>query len=175
MIVRRSAVGVATTLLAATFFAAFAPEFAAARASADPQSPIPQPVKPKPDDKCPVCGMFVAKYPDFVSEIIFRDGSYAVFDGVKDMMRFYHDLGSAKPPRAPSDIAAIYVNDYYGLTFMDGRAAFYVTGSDVFGPMGREIIPLRTEAEAKTFAADHKGRAILRFAEITPSVLKDID
>ncbi len=47
------------------------------------------PVKPAPTDKCPVCGMFVAKYPDFVARIDFKDGSYAFFDGVKDMLKFY--------------------------------------------------------------------------------------
>ena len=44
-----------------------------------------KPVKPSPKDKCPVCGMFVAKYPDFVAQVIFQDGSYAVFDGAKDL------------------------------------------------------------------------------------------
>ena len=33
-------------------------------------------LKPSPKDRCPVCGMFVAKYPDWVAEIIFKDGSY---------------------------------------------------------------------------------------------------
>jgi nitrous oxide reductase accessory protein NosL len=38
-------------------------------------------------DKCPVCGMFVAKYPDFLGQIIFSDDSHAFFDGAKDMFK----------------------------------------------------------------------------------------
>ena len=50
------------------------------------------PVTPTASDKCPVCGMFVAKYPDFLAQIIFRDGTYAVFDGAKDLFKYLHDL-----------------------------------------------------------------------------------
>ena len=48
-------------------------------------------------DKCPVCGMFVAKYPDFVDQIVFKDGTHAFFDGVKDMMKYYFDLPKYNP------------------------------------------------------------------------------
>ena len=69
-------------------------------------------VKPSPKDKCPVCGMFVAKYPDFVAEIVFKDGSYAVFDGAKDMFKYYLDLKRFNPAKKPADIRSIYVTDY---------------------------------------------------------------
>ena len=49
----------------------------------------PEPVQPSKKDKCPVCGMFVYKYPDWVGEIIFKDGSIAFFDGAKDLFKFY--------------------------------------------------------------------------------------
>src|SRR5512136_2018218 len=51
-----------------------------------------KPTKPTPKDKCPVCGMFVAKYPDFLAQILFKDGSYAIFDGTKDMFKYYYNL-----------------------------------------------------------------------------------
>ena len=31
-----------------------------------------KPIKPSEKDKCPVCGMFAAKYPDFLAEIVFN-------------------------------------------------------------------------------------------------------
>jgi copper chaperone NosL len=47
--------------------------------------------KPTAKDKCPVCGMFIFKYPDWTSAVIFKDGSRAFFDGPKDMFnRDYH-------------------------------------------------------------------------------------
>ncbi|HEX9136436.1 MAG TPA: nitrous oxide reductase accessory protein NosL, partial [Nitrospirota bacterium] len=32
-------------------------------------------VRPAAGDRCPVCGMFVSKYPDWTAEIVFQDGS----------------------------------------------------------------------------------------------------
>jgi copper chaperone NosL len=71
-----------------------------------------EPIKPGGGDKCPVCGMFVAKYPDFVASIIFKDGSYCVFDGAKDMFKYYLDLAAYKAPGKKEDIESIYVTDY---------------------------------------------------------------
>lgn len=38
-------------------------------------------------DKCPVCGMFVYKYPKWVAVIEFWDGSSHFYDGAKDMFK----------------------------------------------------------------------------------------
>lgn len=131
-------------------------------------------IKPKPGDKCPVCGMFVAKYPDFVAEVIFKDGSYVVFDGAKDMFKYYQNMNK-HTRKVANDIGAVYVTDYYSLELVDGRTAYYVVGSDVHGPMGRELIPFGKRADAEEFRRDHKGRAILRFNEVTPAVIKGLD
>jgi copper chaperone NosL len=131
--------------------------------------------KPLLKDKCPVCGMFVAKYPDFVAEIIFKDGSYAVFDGVKDMLKYYFDIEKYNPKKKRSDIDAIYVTDYYDLKLIDGFNAFYVMGSDVYGPMGRELISFRSRADAEVFRKDHHGKAVLQFNSITYDAVKGLD
>lgn len=135
----------------------------------------PRPLRPAPENKCPVCGMFVSKHMDFLAEIVFTDGACAFFDGAKDMFRFYFDMRSYVPSRTASDIAAIYVTDYYTLEMVDGREAFFVIGSDVLGPMGRELIPVAGEAEAAAFLKDHKGRAALKFGDITAKTIEDID
>ena len=133
------------------------------------------PIKPTETDKCPVCGMFVAKYPDFVAEILFKDGSYAVFDGMKDMMKYYLDMKKYEKSRSSSDIRTIYVTSYYELNFIDGQAAFCVHGSDIYGPMGKEFIPFEKEAEARQFMNDHQGKAILKFSEITREMIEKMD
>jgi copper chaperone NosL len=133
------------------------------------------PVKPLPRDKCPVCGMFVAKYFDFIAEFIFSDGTYAVFDGAKDMFKDYLNLKKYHPSKGVSDIRAIFVTDYYTLTLIDGNEAFYVLGSDVYGPMGKELIPFEKEADAKEFMKDHKGKAVLRFKDVTAEIIKPLD
>ncbi len=134
-----------------------------------------KPVKPSPKDKCPVCGMFVAKYPDFLAQILFKDGSALFFDGTKDMFKCYLNLKKYQPSRKQSDIDSIYVTDYYGLTFIDGFEAFYVVGSDIYGPMGRELIPFEKEADAREFMKDHKGNRVLKFIGVTPDILKNLD
>ena len=119
--------------------------------------------------------MFVAKYPDFVARIVFKDGSQAFFDGVKDMMKYYFNLAKYNPGKQVTEIAAVAVTDYYTLTLVDGLTAYYVIGSDVYGPMGKELIPFKGEAEAKEFMKDHAGKAILAFKAIKPETLIGLD
>ena len=133
------------------------------------------PAKPTPRDKCPVCGMFVYKYPDFLAQIVFRDGSVAFFDGSKDMFKYYLNMNKYNPRQKEADIESVYVTDYYSLTLVDGLKAYYVQGSDVFGPMGRELIPFEKEREAREFMKDHKGKALLKFQEITGPIIKGLD
>jgi len=118
------------------------------------------------ETRCAVCGMFVAKYPNWLATLTMSDGEVRHFDGVKDMMVFYFapQKYGAKPGGTIGDIK---VNDYYTLTPIDARKAFYVTGSDVKGPMGHEFIPFATKEAAESFSKDHKGKSILSFESIT--------
>ncbi len=134
-----------------------------------------KPVKPAQKDKCPVCGMFVAKYPDFLTEILFKAGTYSVFDGTKDMFKYYFNLKKYHPSKNIADIDGIYVTDYYNLALIDGVPASYILGSDIYGPMGRELIPFEKEGDGKQFLKDHKGKSILRFKEITHEIVKSLD
>ena len=131
--------------------------------------------KPTAGDKCPVCGMFVSKYPDWTTAILFKNGSHVFFDGAKDMFKYLLDSKRYGPAKKMEDIQAIMVMDYYGLSWIDARRAWYVLGSDVYGPMGRELIPLESEADAREFMKDHKGIQIIRFPEVTMEVIKTLD
>jgi nitrous oxide reductase accessory protein NosL len=133
------------------------------------------PVQPSKKDKCPVCGMFVYKYPDWLAEIIFKDGSVDFFDGAKDLFKYYFNLAKYKPGKNKKNIAAIYVMEYYDMQLIDARKAFFIIGSDIYGPMGHELIPFATEEDASAFMKDHKGKRILRFEAITPRVIDKLD
>jgi copper chaperone NosL len=132
-------------------------------------------IEVKKSDKCPVCGMFVAKYPDFIAKITFNDASYSVFDGTKDMFKYYFDLKRYNPKRELSEITEITVTDYYEMSPIDGRTAVYVTGSDVYGPMGHELIPFSRQEDAEVFFKDHGGKRILQFDEVTPALVGELD
>lgn len=134
-----------------------------------------KPRKPGAADKCPVCGMFVAKYTDFAAQLQFKDGSALFFDGPKDLFKYYLGLAAPQAGRKPADVTAVFVTGYYKLAPIDGRKAYYVTGSDVSGPMGRELIAFDKEADAREFKKDHKGKAVLRFREVTPDVIKGLE
>ena len=133
------------------------------------------PPKPSAKDKCPVCGMFVAKYPDWITAIRFKDGSDVYFDGAKDLLKYLHDTKKYDSVRKPEEIRAAMVRDYYTLEWIDARKAWYVLGSDVYGPMGRELIPLERESDAREFLKDHRGMKIIRFSEVTTEVIKSLD
>jgi nitrous oxide reductase accessory protein NosL len=135
----------------------------------------PKPIKPTAKEKCPVCGMFVAKYPDFVARIHFRDGSSVFFDGVKDLLKYYRNFSRYAPGRKLADISALSVTDYYSLEQIDGYKAYYVSGSDVFGPMGKELVPFAKKPDAQEFMKDHKGRAVLGFKDVNDAVMKSLD
>ncbi len=127
-------------------------------------------IAPTKKDKCPVCGMFVARYPEWIAEVVFADGTYAVFDGAKDLFRFTADAARFLPAAKGKQVGAIFVMDYYSLEPIDGAAAFYVLGSDVLGPMGRELIPFQKRPDAESFLADHKGTRVVGLEEV-PAVL----
>ncbi len=124
------------------------------------------------DAKCPVCGMFVAKYPKWSAEIVVNGKSY-YFDGVKDMMKFYIFDGDF--PFDRSKIEKILVQDFYTLNAIDAKKAWYVVGSDIYGPMGNELIPFADRESADEFMSEHKGEKIVRFDEITPSLVLGLD
>lgn len=130
---------------------------------------------PGAKDTCPVCGMFVALYPDWTATVLYQDGHAHHFDGAKDLFKYLLNLSKYAPGHAEADIAAIGVTDYYNVTRIDARSAWYVIGSDVLGPMGHELVPLATQAEAEEFLKDHQGKRMVRFGEVTPQLLEKLD
>ena len=135
----------------------------------------PAPPVPGPKDKCPVCGMFVHKYPAWTAAIRFSDGSRAWFDGTKDLFNYLNNLSKYAPNRKPAMISAIEVKDYYSLKLIDGKTAFYVIGSNVYGPMGHELVPFVKQGDAQEFLKDHAGKRIVRYHDITPALLKTLE
>lgn len=131
--------------------------------------------KPGIKDTCPVCGMFVAKYPEWVGTVLYKDGHTHHFDGAKDLFKYLLDMPKWAPKDKAENIKSIGVTEYYELKLIDARKAFYVIGSDVLGPMGHELLPLATEDDAKEFMKDHKGKKIMRFDEVKMELLIKLD
>jgi copper chaperone NosL len=128
-----------------------------------------EPRQPGPKDKCPVCGMFVASHANWIAGIVFRDGATVFFDGPKDMFRYYFDFPRYEKGKTKEDVVEMFVTDYYTTKRIPARDARYVTGSDVHGPMGEELVAIRGMNEAETFRKDHNGKKVLSFDEVTPA------
>ena len=132
------------------------------------------------EEKCPVCGMFTYKYHKWVAQIFYTHNEHEhhfSFDGVKDLMKFYFnpmawgDYNSFKI----ENISKILVTDYYTQKAIDASKAFYVLHSDIYGPMGHELIPFENIEDAKTFMSDHRGKKILTFKEIDLEEIGKLD
>lgn len=130
---------------------------------------------PGPKDKCPVCGMFVKKYPSWTATVDFNTGSPAYFDGAKDLFSYLQNLPRYAPGRTAAMIRALWVKDYYSLAPIDAKTAYYVIGSKVYGPMGHELIPFAKQSDAQEFLLDHQGKRVIRYPEVTPALLKTLE
>ncbi len=134
-----------------------------------------EPPEIKKTDRCPVCGMFVHKYPKWVALITFVDGSSYFYDGAKDMFKHLFDVPKYTPGKSAGNIKDVYVTDYYEVELIPAKTALYVTGSDVLGPMGHELLPFKDREAAQEFLEDHKGKSILRFQDVTPAIIESLD
>jgi len=118
---------------------------------------------PGKEDRCPTCGMFVAGYPNWVASMVFKDGSRVFFDGPKDMFRYFFDLGKYRPGGTVDDIEVIFVTEYYSMRSMAATEVYFVSGSDVLGPMGKEMVPVAGLEQARGFMRDHGGGKLMQF------------
>jgi nitrous oxide reductase accessory protein NosL len=88
-------------------------------------------------------------------------------------MKYY--IFNSDFPYDRSKITEIKVTDFYTLKGIDAKEAFYVLGSDIYGPMGRELIPFINLEDARTFKKDHEGTAIIGFKEIVEKEVYKLD
>jgi nitrous oxide reductase accessory protein NosL len=123
------------------------------------------------DAKCPVCGMFVYKYPKWTALAVSKEHSH-YFDGNKDFFKFVFE-----PKRFGHDevMSELYVTDYYTLKKIDAKKAYYVVGSNVLGPMGHELISFEKLKDAKVFKREHLGKAIYEYKEIKKELVYRLD
>ncbi len=126
-----------------------------------------------PPGQCPVCGMDPAQYPAWQAQVAFGDGQTAAFDGCKDLFRFLLQVPNYDPHHVAADVSAVWVKDHTTGNWTDGRQAVYLTGSDLLGPMGKELVPFADAAQAKAFAAEHGGE-VIGFDQVTLELLAQL-
>lgn len=121
------------------------------------------PPLPGPKDRCPVCGMYVTRFPDWISVIQFESGRNIHFDGPKDMFLYFFDLEKAGAEAKIKDIKGVYITEYYTHKFTKAEDVFFVISSDVKGPMGNELVPVQGWDKVETFMREHGGKKVMQF------------
>ncbi len=121
--------------------------------------------------RCPVCGMYPARFPRWAAQVIFADGAAHFFDSPVDLFLFLADPARYDETYEAGDVRALHVADFGGKGWTEAGAAHYVIGSAARGPMRSPDLPAFADAtDAAAHVARHGGR-LLRFAEVDSAVL----
>ncbi len=121
--------------------------------------------KPAEGVRCANCGMVVKGDSAFRVTATLADGTKATFDSP----RCAFEARNAKKVA----IASMEMQEFYDRTLLAPSALRFVSGSDVLGPMGQDVIPVSAAHEAK-FMKDHKGKHAYGEAELTDKVLEHL-
>ena len=73
--------------------------------------------------RCPVCGMYPARSPDWAGQIIFSNGDAQFFDSPVSLLLFLNDVPRYSAGRSSDDIVARYVTDVTSKEWIDAGAA----------------------------------------------------
>ena len=142
----------------------------------DPASGLPlQAARAVPADvRCPVCGMYPARSPDWAAQVIFSNGDAQFFDSPLSLFMYLNDVARYSPGRSADDIVARYVTDVSSKTWTDARSAFYVHGSSAKGPMRAGNLPAFASREAARQFAAQRGGTVLAFGAIDPALVEQL-
>lgn len=124
-----------------------------------------------PEARCPVCGMYPARYPKWAAQVVFSDGAQTAFDSPAELFRFLQNLSRYDTRHSAKDIAQTYVSDYAKGGWLAAGAAHFVLGSRARGPMHGPDLPAFASAEEATAFAAKNGGKLIPFAEVTPAVI----
>ena len=117
-------------------------------------------------DRCPVCAMQVSKHKKFACAVQLIDGATFYFCGSGCMIRSWMHpeifLGAAK-----EELKRSVVQEYFAGEQVSGRSVYWVAGSDVIGPMGPALVPLKNEQHLNVFKKRHGAKAVFRLSEMT--------
>ena len=128
-----------------------------------------------PNARCPVCGAFPSRAPDWAAQVIFADGDAYFFDSPLSLFIYLRNLPRYAAGRKSADIAAAYVRAVGDGRWIAALQAVYVWGSDVPGPMRRGNLPaFRNHTDARDFITRHGG-SVTGSAGITAELLRALE
>lgn len=117
------------------------------------------------EDRCPVCAMLPIRYPRFAAAIALADGRTYYFCSPGCMLNawLHPDIFlGVEAARLQRPVALEYLSG----EALDARKVFWVSGSDVVGPMGPALVPLKDAAHLEAFRRRHGARQVFRLDEL---------
>lgn len=142
----------------------------------NPASGLPlQAARPVPADvRCPVCGMYPARSPDWAAQVIFANGDAQFFDSPLSLFMYLGDVARYSPGRSADEIVAHYVTDVPSRSWVDARSAFYVTGSTAKGPMRAGNLPAFASQDAARQFAVQRGGKVLAYTDVDAGLVAQL-
>jgi len=130
-------------------------------------------IHPTDPDRCPVCAMKVKEHPAFVCGIQTGDGRTFYFCGTGCMIRswLHPEIFLAVPREA---LRRAVVQDYFGGDNVDAFEVSWVAGSDVVGPMGPALVPVRGEEALRAFQRRPGGQTVFRLSEMNDDLWEKV-
>lgn len=125
----------------------------------DAVKPAPQAVPAQA--RCPVCGMYPARYGQWAAQVHTRDGNVHYFDSPVEFLTFLRELPRYGKGLKAKDLVAGYVTDHANGGWVNAVEAHYVAGSSIKGPMGEEAFPAFSTRESAEAVVKEKGGEIL--------------
>lgn len=123
---------------------------------------IVEPVDNK--DICPVCDMYPARYPKNKCQLQTSDGEVIHFCSTQCIFEFLKNPQKYNNPGIKTKF--IWVIDYESDEWIYAKNAYYVLGTTVIGPMGKEAFPFVSSDDARNFSTAHSGKTMI-FQDVT--------
>ncbi|HUX31436.1 MAG TPA: nitrous oxide reductase accessory protein NosL [Thiobacillus sp.] len=125
--------------------------------------------------RCPVCGMYPARFPRWAAQSIFRDGAAHYFDSPIDLFVFLQKVDRYDIRYALNEVAISFVTDFDTGQWIEAQDAFFVHGSSAFGPMRDADLPAFASREAADALTRSRGGRVLAFTEVTPELIQSLN
>lgn len=127
------------------------------------------------DARCPVCGMYPARFPRWAAQSLFKDGAAHYFDSPLDLFVFLHKVNRHDRRYDQDDVAVSFVTDFETGQWIEAHHAFFVHGSSVFGPMRDADLPAFASREAAATLTRSRGGRVLGLTDVTPELILSLN
>ncbi len=126
------------------------------------------------DARCPVCGMYPARAPDWAAQVIFENGDAQFFDSPLSLFMYVQDVERYSPGRSVTQIRARYVNDGSSKRWIAAETAWYVHGSNALGPMRAGNLPAFSSQEDALQFTRQRGGHVLKFTDVGRDLIEPL-